>query len=72
MEKIKEIIDEYYEDANWGLFFTRNLVGDTMVTVYKDETVQIDVCFDYAYFEVFGLTKEQQEWLEEYYDSLED
>ena len=43
-----------------------------MITIYKNESLTIDICYNYAYFEVLGLTKEEFEELEKYYGSLED
>lgn len=71
MEKIKEVIKEYYDDANYGLYDCRNLVGDPMETIYDDNEVQIDICYRWSYFEVFGLTDKEFQELTEYYDRLE-
>ena len=40
-------------------FYTRNLVGDEMETIYEDGEVTIDFCYYYEYIEIFGLTKEE-------------
>lgn len=40
-------------------FYTRNLVGDLMETIYQDGEVIVDFCFDYDYIEIFGLSKEE-------------
>ena len=66
----KLIIEQYYEQADCGIFFSRNLVGDSMDTIYEDDDLTIDICYCYAYFEVFGLTEDEEIELEEYYDSL--
>ena len=71
MEKIKEVIKEYYDDACCGIFDCRNMVGDPMETIYDDGKVQIDICYSWMYFEVFGLTDEEFQELAEYYDRLE-
>ena len=70
LEKAKVIIKENYKDANCGIFNTRNLVGDYMETIYCDGELQIDICRGWAYFEVFGLTDEDFEKLEEFYNEL--
>lgn len=67
MDKIKEIIKEYIGQAECGIFFTRNFVGDNMHTIYEDENYQVDICYGYEYFEVFGLNWEQQKEIEDYY-----
>lgn len=68
----KLIIEQYYEQADCGIFFCRNLVGDWMDTIYEDDGLTIDICYSYMYFEVFGLTEAEEIELEEYYDSLGD
>ena len=70
MKKIKKVIKEYYKDANCGIYDCRNLVGDSMETIYDDGDVQIDICYYWSYFEVFGLTDEEFEELAEYYHTL--
>ena len=67
----KEIIKEYYEEADCGLYDTRNIVGDWMTTIYEDDSLTIDICYNYSYFEVFGLSNEDFEELLTFYASLE-
>lgn len=67
LEAVKNVIDKNYEDAKCGLFFTRNLVGDPMVTIWEEDGVTVDICYDYAYFEVFGLTDKEEKGLMNYY-----
>lgn len=71
LEKAKEIVKKYYKDADCGIFNSRNVLGDEMITIYKNESLTIEICYNYAYFEVFGLTNEEFKELEKYYDSLE-
>lgn len=71
LEKAKEIVKKYYKDAYCGIFNSRNVIGDEMITIYKNESLTIEICYNYAYFEVFGLTNEEFKELEKYYDSLE-
>lgn len=68
LEQAKKVIDEYLEEARCGLFFTRNLAGDYMQTVYEDDEITIDICRGYEYFEVFGLTEIDEKELEKYYE----
>lgn len=72
LEKAKEIVKKYYKDADCGIFNSRNVLGDGMITIYKNESLTIDICYNYAYFEVFGLTNEEFRELEKYYGSLEE
>ena len=41
-----------------------------MENIYESEDLIIDICYGYAYFEVFGLTDEEFDELENYYESL--
>ena len=68
LEKAKEIIKEHYVPC--GIFNSCNVTGDPMSTIYKGDGLQIDICYYYEYFEVFGLTDEEFETLEKYYDKL--
>ena len=68
LERAKKVIDEYIEEARCGLFFTRNICGDCMETVYSDKQITIDICRGYEYFEVFGLTEIEEEELQKYYE----
>ena len=58
LEKAKEIIKEHLEDATCGIFDSRNLVGDWMTNIYNNNGLAIDICYNYSYFEVFGLSKD--------------
>lgn len=75
LEKAKEIIKENYKYADCGIFNTRNIAGDSMETIYEewygdDDVLIIDICYGWAYFEVFGLSEEEFDELEEYYETL--
>lgn len=67
LEKAKEIIEENYNSADCGIYNTRNYVGDPMYNIYDEDGLTIDICYSYSYFEVFGLTEEEFEQLENYY-----
>lgn len=70
LEIAKKIIEENIEDADCGIFDTRNNAGDLMTTIYEDEELQIDICYGWGYFEVFGLSEEEFYELESFYESL--
>lgn len=70
LEKAKEVIKEHYGQADCGIFNTRNIVGDPMETIHNDNGLTIDICYGYAYYEVFGLSDEEFEELYEYYREL--
>lgn len=70
LETAKKIIKDNYNNARHGLFDCRNIVGDKAENIYQDENIKIDICREWEYMEVFGLTKPDfiQLWI--YYDSL--
>lgn len=70
LETAKRIVKENYSVANCGIFDSRNLIGDTMTTIYEGDGLTIDICYNYAYFEVFGLSNVEFKELETYYNSL--
>ena len=65
----KDVIKNHIEDARFGIFNTRNIVGDPMEVIYYEDGLEIDICYYYGYFEVFGLGEEFKE-LKNYYVSL--
>ena len=70
LEEVKKIIKEHFNEAPCGLFFCRNTFGDKMTNIYNKNGIQIDICYNCQYFEVFGLDLVQQLVLERYYNSL--
>lgn len=70
LEQAKRIIKEHIEDADCGIFDTRNVAGDKMETIYCEDGLQVDICYYWAYFEVFGLSEEEFAELEKYYSEL--
>lgn len=70
LEKAKEIVKENYRDAQCGMFNTRNVVGDVMTNIYDENGLIVDICYDYMYFEVFGLSDNEFVELLKYYNSL--
>lgn len=70
VEKAKKIIRENYSDAEYGCFFTRNVVGDPMSTIYIDDDIMVDICYRYSYFEIFGLTDDEEDEVFAYYEAL--
>ena len=69
-KKVKEMIKEYYKDAECGLYDTRNLVGDKMTTIFHGEYFTLDICYYWSYFEVFGTSEKEFKELEKLYDEL--
>ena len=72
LEIAKEIIKSDYHQASCGIFNCRNWVGDPMTNIYNDGELSIDICYHYAYFEVFGLSDEDFEELERFYNNLDE
>lgn len=70
LEKATEIIKKYYDEADCGIFNSRNLVGDPMSTIYDEDGLTIDICQYWSYFEVFGLSEKEFLELRKYYGSL--
>ena len=66
----KRIIKENYKDADCGIYDTRNIVGDQMTTIYRGNELTIDICYHYSYFEVFGLSNNEFDELEKFYNTL--
>ena len=56
---LKSIGDDYDADKkSIQTFTTRNVIGDSMETIYNENGIQVDVCWGYEYIEVFGLSNE--------------
>ena len=70
LEIAKEIISKHIGDAPCGLFNSRNTAFDSMFTLYDKQGLQIDICYYWAYFEVFGLTDEEFKELCSFYEEL--
>jgi hypothetical protein len=70
LEKAKEIVKENFEDAQCGLFNTRNVVGDVMANIYNENGLIVDICYYWGYFEVFGLSDVEFSELHKYYGTL--
>lgn len=54
IDKLKKFLQENY--PNEQAFNTRNFLGDNMETVYDEDGIVVDYCYDYEYIEIFGLT----------------
>ena len=64
----KIIISERISSAKYGIYNSRNIFGDSMTTVYRGNHLTIDVCYPYAYFEVFGLSEKEFKELADFYE----
>ena len=70
LAKVKEVIKENIKYYDCGLFFTRNIMGDSMATLYEDDYFCVDGCYFWSYYEVFGMTTNEQKMLNDYYMKL--
>lgn len=70
IETAKRIIKGHFKEAKCGIFDSRNIAGDPMNTIYDDGNLQIDICYHWEYFEVFGLSDEEFKELEGFYNAL--
>ena len=70
LKKAKEIVKENFENAPCGLFNTRNVAGDVMTNIYDENGLIVDICYEYMYFEVFGLSDDEFAELLKYYRGL--
>lgn len=63
-ERVQKAIDwvKTHEDdapTYGGVFDTKGIIGDRMYSVYAQDNIMIDVCYDYGYIEVFGMTDDE-------------
>lgn len=70
LDKAKDVIALYINQARCGIFNTPNIVGDTMTRIYDESGLEILICYYWEYFEVFGLTNQEFRQLEDYYNDL--
>jgi len=70
LQKAKELVKKYFDEGCCGIFNTRNIAGDEMENLYSDGSFMVDICYDWQYFEVFGLSDEEFMELKNYYGEL--
>ena len=70
VKKVKEVIKNNIEDALYGIFDCRNIVGDQMEIIYCEAGVRIEICRVWGYFEVLGLTNEEFAEVKSFYEGL--
>ena len=60
MDKVLPLVSWFESNSEYiptsGIFDCRNTVGDPMSTVYDENDVRVEMCFEYDYIEVFGLS----------------
>lgn len=52
LEKLKKFLKEKFADGI-QMFNTKNWIGDSTVTIYYEDGIQIDFCQEYDYVEIF-------------------
>ena len=70
LEKAKEIIKENIKNARYGIFNCSDVCGNTKIVLYEDDELEILICYNWGYFEVFGLSNKDFLKLEVYYNEL--
>lgn len=70
LDRAKKVIKQYISFAMCGIFNTRNCAGDNMVTIYNEDGLTVDICYEWEYFEVFGLSMSEFQQLEDFYETL--
>ena len=73
-ERVQKLIDYLEKEKlvttyNNQWFDSRNIVGDCIEGVYRNNGITVYYCEDYGYFEVFGLSDEEFISLEKYFDA---
>lgn len=58
-EKVLSYLKENNSDEQ--IFNSRNIVGDNMGTIIDENGIELLHCGDWEYYEVIGLTDEQEE-----------
>ena len=70
LEIAKKIIKDNLSYAKSGIFNTLCLMPDEKECLYDDGGLRILICYDWSYFEVFGLSEKDFRILVDYYDAL--
>lgn len=70
LDEVKAVIQEHFEDGDCGIYDTPNIAGDWMDCIYQNENVKVLICYQWAYFEVFGLSNEEFKDLEKFYHKM--
>lgn len=65
-EEFKKVMEFLKKEYPYGrqTFFTPNIAGDTMFTVYEEDGIRILNCPYWDYIEIFGLTDDEIKELE--------
>lgn len=59
LEKVINLIKEKFPERRIEVYRKRNIAGDNMETLLKEDGIQVDYCKGWYYLEIFGLTDEE-------------
>lgn len=59
-ERVKKCLDFLKSDNGYipasGIYCLKSDCGDKMTTIYNEDGITVDVCYDWDYIEVLGLS----------------
>ena len=58
IDKLKKFLNEEFKEKILA-YNSRNLVGDRIYTIYDEDGITVDMCYEWNYIEIFGLTQQQ-------------
>ena len=71
IEKIKNVLKEHILEGSCGIFNCRSWTPDLKCTLFNEDGVIVDICHEYDYFEILGLTNDEFKVIaEDYYQKL--
>lgn len=65
-----QLVQDNIRFASCGIYDTKNTMGDNMDLLHAEGEFQVWICYQYQYFEVFGLPDDEFAILEERYKEL--
>lgn len=57
IDKLKKFLNEEFKEKILA-YNSRNLVGDRIYTIYDEDGITVDMCYEWNYIEIFGLTQQ--------------
>lgn len=65
VEELIRFLETRFRVGKIQMFDTRNIVGDLMQNIYYKDGIVVDYCSGWHYIEIFGLTYEEFEYVNE-------
>lgn len=57
LEKLWDFLEDFFKEYDrMPAYNCRNIAGDDMETIYEEDGITVDWCYNFSYIEVFGLT----------------